>query len=165
MWEIDIKNQLFGIFAAVLLGVLLCALYDILRAQRKIFKAGIFTLSFTDILFWLLSAFVTFIYFLIFTNGEIRGYLLLCELSGFFLCRATFSKLFFKLFCLFFKLIKLVLSKTEWLLGLLSLKILKLCEKTLKILKKSAIYLKKLLKSASVLLYTKKDNCTDISEC
>ncbi len=164
MWEIDIENQLFGIGAALGLGAVLCMFYDILRSYRRVFKTGIIGVSAGDIFFWLVSAILTFTYFLIFTNGEIRGYLLLAELSGFILCRTTLSKLFYRVLGFVFKILKAVFSKIEGILSALADKILIFFEKILKILKKALNYLKKLLKSGRIMLYTKKDNSTENSE-
>jgi len=158
MWEIDIENQLLGIVAAIILGTVLCVLYDIFRSHRKIFKAGILLASVEDILFWLISAVFTFTYFLIFTNGEIRGYLLLCEFLGFILCRKTLSSFFYRLFGFIFKMLKIVFRKTEEILSILADKTFIFLKKILKILKKALNCLKKLLKSVRLMLYTKKNN-------
>lgn len=51
-----------------------------------------------DMFFWIVSAFVTFIFLLSRTNGEIRGYVLISMLLGFVIWRITLSKPLFYAF-------------------------------------------------------------------
>lgn len=55
-------------FYAVLVGVILGLLFDVFRVPRIIFSDKFFF----DFLFWLISTFVVFCYFLIFNSGALR---------------------------------------------------------------------------------------------
>ena len=122
MWEINSVSQISGSLFALLLGVLLSLTYDVIRALRKIgFKS--FVLVFLgDILFSFLSAIITFLFLLVFTNGAIRAYVLFFEVLGFLLCRITFSKIFLKILIMFFSYFKKTFAYISALLLLFSKK-------------------------------------------
>lgn len=158
MWEINVGDQSLTLLYSFALGVLLCVCYDFIRAMRKNGFNSFAAVFFTDIVFWIISGFVTFIFLMSRTNGEIRAYVLVSELLGFVLFRITLSR--FLLFAFAFAIGKVVavyakisglfysvFEKTESAL----LKILK------SLLKKSKIKLKsvkKLLKNRHKVLYT-----------
>lgn len=158
MWEINVGDQSLTLLYSFALGALLCVCYDFIRAMRKNGLNSFAAVFFTDIVFWIISGFVTFIFLMSRTNGEIRAYVLVSELLGFVLFRITLSR--FLLFAFAFAIGKVVavyakisglfysvFEKTESAL----LKILK------SLLKKSKIKLKsvkKLLKNRHKVLYT-----------
>ncbi len=162
MWEINISNQFLTLLYSICLGAILCFFYDFLRASRKTGFNSFIAVFITDILFWIISAFVTFIFLMSRTNGEIRGYVLVGQLIGFVISRLTVSRFILLFFVFLFNLIKnlnrllnkafnVVYSKTDKIL----LKIFKIIKKTLKTLIKS---IKKLLKNRHKLLYTNVNN-------
>lgn len=73
------------LFYAVLLGVLIGVLFDILRLPRLVFRDKFFF----DFLFWIISAIAVFCYLLIFNNGDIRAIFLLFIAMGFLLVTFT----------------------------------------------------------------------------
>ena len=112
MWEIENSHQTFSFAVCLLLGVIYCLLYDLLRAVRKIKPkndAGVFL---QDICYFILIAFLTFIIFVPLSNGEIRGYLLLAITIGFTVCYLTLSRLVVKFFTFLFSLIYNLSEKT-----------------------------------------------------
>lgn len=124
MWEININNQIITFGLSLCVGAVLCAIYDMLRAWRKVEFNSFMTVFITDIIFWVFSAFVTFIFLMARTNGEIRGYVILGALVGFMLFRISLSRfllivlnLLFRCFVKFkniiFKKIYFVYDKTE----------------------------------------------------
>ena len=159
MWEINIGGQALTFLYAVILGFMLCVFYDIIRALRKSGLNGNVSVFITDMLFWLVNTFITFMFLMATTNGQVRAFVLIAELSGFIICRLTLSRLLFPVFkflvCSFWMLLSKIsyysaigCSKIEQLLH--SAKVL-FC-KNFKIALKEV---KKLLKSVWQMLYTK----------
>ena len=157
MWEINVTNQVFTFLWSMCLGGLLCAIYDILRAMRKAGFDSFAAVFFTDIIFWVLSAFLTFIFLISRTNGEIRGYVLAGMLGGFGLFRISISRLLFPaisfLFINILKIKRLISKFINQFYTRFEALILKIWNSMLKFLKSA----KKLLKIGHKLLYTNKN--------
>lgn len=165
MWEIGVGDQLLTFLYSLIFGGILCIFYDVLRALRKCNLNSYVAVFISDFLFWVVSAFLTFIFLIARTNGEVRGYVLISQLLGFVLCRLTLSKLSFPILKLAFGFVSDLLKKTSdgiiafcVVLEQLLQHITKFMQK---ILKSVAQTLKKLLKNARKVLYTnenKKDS-------
>lgn len=157
MWEINISNQAQTFLFSMLFGVLMCLLYDVIRALNKN-GGGSVIIFFRDILFWIHGAILTFLFLLSRTNGEIRGYVLIASLIGFFICRVTLSKIFFPILALFFRAFKRGFFFIENIIEKFSDIIIRFFEylfvKNILFLKLIIKTLKKLLKSIRYLLYT-----------
>lgn len=162
MWEINITTQALTFLYAVILGALLCIFYDIIRAFRKAGLNGNISVFITDILFWLVNTFLTFVFLMATTNGQFRVFVLVAELIGFVICRLSLSKLLFP----FFKIILGAISKMFGIIsyysavGCFKIEQLlhsfnKLFRKNLKIALKEV---KKLLKNGWKMLYTNRNN-------
>lgn len=93
MWEISNALQAESFLAAVALGAALCLLYDLFRLDRMIFRRSTVAVVFADILFWVIAAFAVFCLLLLTTNGQVRGFVLLAVLVGFWIWRLTASRL------------------------------------------------------------------------
>lgn len=162
MWEIDLNGQTQTFAYSLCLGALACLFYDVIRAIRRVWRNSAVAVFFEDLLFWIISAFATFIFLMARTSGEIRGYVLACEFSGFILCRLTLSKPLFFLTVHFFKILSKIITFTNNCINVFYTKI----ELTLSVIL-GKIYVftgyliktaKKLLKKLHKLLYTKKSN-------
>lgn len=105
MWEIKNSIQIISFFAALVLGVIISLCYDILRAVRKCGKNSFWAVLVTDIFFSFLSAVVTFLFFMVFTSGQIRFYVIFAEGLGFCICRVSISIIWLKV--LMFSIIKM----------------------------------------------------------
>jgi len=161
MWEISISDQIFTSLYSVCLGIILCVCYDILRSFRRAISSGDIAIFLGDILYFTVSAFVVFIFLLARTNGEIRGYVLLCTLAGFVLFRVTLSSFIvmpitflLSLIVRGLRLAGFYILRFLFCLGEYFMRFLKISQK------KSASALKtlkKLLKSIRQLLYTKQN--------
>lgn len=157
MWEINNYNQTITFLLSLCLGALFCALYDIIRAARKVCLNSFWAVTFTDIFIWIFYAFLTFIFLIARTNGEIRGYVLAGALLGFILFRISISRLLFPALRFVFVKIAFVIKKISGCIDWFYLKsetLLLNCGKSAFKIFKSA---KKLLKNAVKLLYTKKN--------
>lgn len=157
MWEISNFNQTITFLLSLCVGGLFCALYDIIRAARKVCLNSFLAVQITDILLWAVYAVVTFIFLISRTNGEIRGYVLVGEALGFLLFRISLSRLLFPTLKFIFLTASKISKKIGGFLSNFYIKfeslILKLGKSLFKIYKSA----KKLLKNVRRLLYTNKN--------
>jgi len=105
-----------------------------------------------DVLYFILSSMITFIFLLSRTNGEIRGYVILFEIVGFLTFRAIFSKYIIVLITGFFCLVNRCFTAFEKHTTYIFRKIF---EKAFKMNKITVYFIKKLLKNAKEVLYNK----------
>lgn len=91
MWEINIGSQAQGFLYSLVLGGLLCLVYDVIRALRLTGKSGAVAVFFEDIIFWLICTFTVFCFLMGVTGGQVRGYVLFGALAGFLAFRFTVS--------------------------------------------------------------------------
>lgn len=74
-------------------GILVAALYDLIRALRRVFLHGTGMIALEDLLFWLTAGFWTFCFLFQNTDGVIRGYIAAGFLLGAVLYHVTISDL------------------------------------------------------------------------
>ena len=101
--EISISEQALEFLAACLLGGILGGVYDLFRIARLAFSNRWLITLVEDLLFWLLSAVVTFLFLLLFSEAQVRLYLLIGELLGFTVY--------------YFSIGSLVMKLSKWLIG------------------------------------------------
>ena len=94
--RLDFSNfwQIQTLGYAVLVGVILCLSYDVIRFFNKLTKPSALVLAIVDVAYWIYAAVVTFCFFMLFSKGVIRLYAYFGFFVGFFVCRITLSKLF-----------------------------------------------------------------------
>ena len=162
MWELKSSTQVFTFLAAVILGGILCVIYDVFRALRSCQKNSSVTVAVEDIVFWVFSSITTFILFLAGTNGEVRFFVILGEILGFVVIRLTFSRVIYKFFLFLVNVINALFCKIYSIYILFLKRILILYKRFFAFLRKKAENMlklrKKLLKNNIELLYTKTDN-------
>lgn len=93
MWEINSYSQYLCFLYSVLIGGIIGVIYDFFKIDRILFKRSILFIIFEDILFWVISAFIFYSFSIVFSNGQVRGYLLIGCLCGFFTYKLTVSRL------------------------------------------------------------------------
>lgn len=105
------NNQayLFAIF--VLNGLLIGILFDIFRILRKSFKTSDFVTYIEDIIFWILTGFMTLYFIFSYNNGEIRLYIFLGIAIGILLYMLTISQYIIKFSVKVITFIKTIISK------------------------------------------------------
>ncbi len=69
-----IRKETVVFFLSIAHGIGLTALYDLLRALRRVFRHGTVAVSAEDFIFWMAAGFLTFCLAFSETNGVIRGY-------------------------------------------------------------------------------------------
>ncbi len=152
MWEINNSLQLLSFARALILGVIICLVYDILRAYRRAYDYSVIGIFIQDVIFSVVAAFVVFLFLLGVTNGEMRGYVFLGITMGFLISRLTLSRIWFAF-------LKWIFSKIKVVFSLVSSCVYKSFDKieayVLIFFKKSRKTIKKLLKIQGKMLYTK----------
>ncbi len=151
MWEISNLLQTQDFLRSIALGVVLCIFYCVFAALRKAGLNSTISVFFEDLIFLIIVSPICFLFLLATTNGEVRMYVLIGALVGFFLFKFTLFKLLLFLFSDFFIyfykgyswVISLFLQISGCFCGCFS----KIFSKTLKILKKPLNTLKKGLKN------------------
>ncbi|MBE6782300.1 MAG: hypothetical protein E7540_06260 [Ruminococcaceae bacterium] len=103
MWEIDLQGQIYTLILSLVTGAVFCLVFDIYSFFRLRFKLKPSLVFLFDILSCAFLGFYDFCFFLSRSNGEIRGYVLLGQLLGFFICRVTVSKIFNLILLVIFK--------------------------------------------------------------
>ncbi len=140
MWEIDISLQVLFFLRSILLGMIYCLFYDILRGFRRVFSYSDWAVSLQDLFYFLIITPTAFLFLLAATNGEVRFYILFGIAIGFTIFRLTVSRvliLFLKLiisviyksFTAFFNFISGVIQKIKGFIAKKSKKIKKLLKK------------------------------------
>lgn len=82
--EMTNGQQLNELFLSCGMGFLLGAYYDLFRVIRLVMRPGKRAIFFQDVFFFLSSAVVTFLFSLSVMDGELRFYLFLGLIAGFF---------------------------------------------------------------------------------
>lgn len=88
-----IVEQVYIFFYAVLAGVIIAFLYDVLRIKRRAIKTNVVILSIEDIIYWLLSAIIVFLTVYNSNDGQMRGFIFLGNILGVALYLSVFSRL------------------------------------------------------------------------
>lgn len=86
---LSLTNQAYMFFVSIIIGMIIGLIFDFFRLLRKIFNHKNKFVYIEDILFWLISTFISFYILLHKNNLEFRFYLLLGILLGlvfYFLC-------------------------------------------------------------------------------
>lgn len=162
MWEISVYNQILTFAWSLLLGAIWCFTYDIICSMRRVYVWARWVVFISDVLLWVIYAFVTFIFLISRTNGEIRSYVLLGEILGFLVFRIVVSRFVVMFFVFIFKKVKKICN---WLKRVFYAAFEKLEQIVLKSLQNTSNFLimtvktaKKLLQYIHKLLYTKRNN-------
>lgn len=157
MWEINTKSQLLTCLISFVFGCLVCAFYDIFRAYRKTNKCSFFGVFVSDVFFWVVTAFFTFLLLFARTGGSIRGYVLLSALSGFLACRFTISKILLKIYCFLFLIIKKIFNTAVRAETAFALLLCGFFDRISAFVKVNYLLIKKCLKNRYKVLYNKKN--------
>ena len=161
MWEISVSSQAQTFIYALLLGAILCFIYDLIRATRFLGADSFVAVFIGDVFFWLVSAITVFIFLVATTNGEIRGYVLWSSAVGFLLYRFTIGKIAFKpiraLFCFIARLIKNASNILARFCLFIEKYLNQFFVNVIVFLKAVLAAIKKVLKNVHCLVYTNRD--------
>ncbi len=81
--EITVSTQVMQFLMTCVIGIILGAFYDLFRILRIAFCHGKILLFVEDLLFWIISAVVTFFVMLNVVDGRVRFFAVLGEILGF----------------------------------------------------------------------------------
>ncbi len=109
--QADIWEQAATCGYALLLGVVLCLIYDSFRIHRILKHPKRLVVFGEDILFFAGAAVLVFCFLVIRCDGELRLYVLACSLLGSILFRCSLNKKIFKFRLFAAKKIQKVLTK------------------------------------------------------
>ncbi len=107
---LTITEQTLVFLYSLLLGVLLCAIYDVFRIIRIAFGGKTITVFIEDIVFSIIALVLTFVFVIAFNNGELRFFVLIGEFLGFVFYYFTVGKLTMFFSKAIIKLIKRLIS-------------------------------------------------------
>ena len=153
MWEIDLANQTTSFLLSAALGVILCIIYDVFRSYRKVKLPSVIAVFVQDVVFFALSAVLTFLLLIATTKGQIRAYVFLGIIIGFAVCRISLSIIIFKVLVWLFKKCKSLLRLIN---GIFSRCFLFLCDKFKVLLNKTVEIFKNMFFSCKKLLHKTK---------
>lgn len=108
MWEISSYGQSLCFLYSMAVGGILGLIYDFFKIDRIVFKRGNIFVFLQDILFWIIATVIFFSFSVVFSNGQIRAYLLFGSFLGFLIYRLTFSKIIILISIPFKKIINIV---------------------------------------------------------
>jgi hypothetical protein len=146
MGYINVSYQAATLGLSIVLGVVLCLLYDLVRALHKICIKGFFEVLVCDVVYFGISAVITFCFLIIRCQGEVRLFVLVGQLVGFVALRLTVSRFVLKVFIL---ILSFIFRAFEFIGSTL----VAFLKKLKNFFKKMLIYAKKLLQPKCKLLY------------
>lgn len=175
LYSLSLAQQTKGFLLALGMGFILGVLYDILRIIRISISRGKVGVIICDVVFCALACFCTFLFCLTVNEGEIRLYLVLGEVAGFFTYYFSLGAIIFacseKIIDFIKKLFRsvfgVILFPFKWVFRIIRKVINKLLEKSRKNGKKLKNKSNFLLKVNKLLLYNlfvKKRNLVDGEE-
>ena len=94
---------MYALIALIICGSATGLIFDIFRAMRAAGKNGVLITVFGDVLFWIISMYMTARCLWIFNNGEIRLFEILGFVFGLFLYILLLEKVILKIFTFVFK--------------------------------------------------------------
>lgn len=92
----SILSQAFTFTLGLGLGFLLCVLYDFFRVVRLCHKPGRISALIQDLLFWTMTAFLTFILLMVRADGQLRIFIFTAQIIGFIIARKSISVVIIK---------------------------------------------------------------------
>lgn len=161
-----VGTQVQAFLLSLGIGIVIGILYDLFRILRLCFTDWKPVVLIQDLLFWSVSAVLSFLFVFVVNNGEFRGFLAFGELVGFALYYFTLGALVYKISGwlvhgikkIFGWFVKGLLFPFRKIYLVLSPKVRKMCKSTKKNVKKSTTKCKFSLKRNRVLLYNKSIN-------
>lgn len=90
-------SQCLTVIYSLALGIFLGIFYDIFRVLRLLISPKNLSVFIQDVIYFLISGFVTFLFVLIFNYGESRFYILAGEALGWILYHVSLGDLVYKM--------------------------------------------------------------------
>lgn len=172
LYSLSLAQQTKGFLLALGMGFLLGILYDLIRIIRISISRGKAAVIICDIIFCAVACICTFLFCLTVNEGEIRLYLVLGEVAGFFVYYFSLGAVIFSysekiidfIKGLFKSVFGVILFPFKWIFGKIRKvfnKLLKKSRKNSKKLKNKSNFLLKVNKLLLYNLFVKKHNPVD----
>lgn len=123
--EFSLASQTVYFLYSILFGLILSALYDVVRVLRFSGFTKVWQIILTDILYFFLCAFLTFLFALPFNKGSVRYFVIFGEAVGFVLYRYTLGEVMASVYCFIIRLIHKIFEKSLKIVLFFSNKLLK----------------------------------------
>ncbi len=105
------NNQAYLFALFIVNGILIGILFDIFRILRKTFKTSDFITYIEDIIYWIITGFLTLFFIFRYNNGEIRLYIFVGIILGGLMYMLTLSKYIVKFSVIITTAIKNIIIK------------------------------------------------------
>ena len=105
------ENENIFLFYALLMGIFITFIYDILRIIRRVIPHGTLLVSLEDIVFWIYCGVKVFLLMYHESNGTLRWFAILGALVGMILYKKTISPFFVKYVSLLLQKILHIMGK------------------------------------------------------
>lgn len=107
-----IRNQASVLLDSVFIGMVIMAMYDVLRLFRRIFKHKRFLRDFEDFIFWIIGGFIVFSLVYSRNSGNIRWFIIGGVVFGAYIYYISFGSFLVKYMARYInKIINIVLKK------------------------------------------------------
>ncbi len=100
------EGQLYVALYFAIVGAALCLLYDVFRIKREFFGSARLIVFFDDFVYMLICALVIVVGILKINSGNVRWYETVFACAGFFLYRATVSRVVIAFFFMLSRMLK-----------------------------------------------------------
>ncbi len=127
--NISSEIQINFFVLSLLLGVLLCVVFDFFRVLRLIGLNGKISVFIEDMLFFIITAFCIFAFYMKITDGKFRLIVPVSALLGFVIYRVTIGKL---LFFIIKKIVNVIIKIINFVYKNITLKVFKFISKAIK---------------------------------
>ena len=123
--EFSLATQTVYFLYSILFGIILSAVYDIVRVIRFMGFTKLWQIILSDVVYFFICAVLTFLFSLPFNNGSVRYFVLFGEAVGFILYRFTLGEVMAKVYCFLIRIIRRIFKKSLEILIFFSNKLLK----------------------------------------
>lgn len=121
----SLADQTVYFLYSLLFGVMLSALYDVVRIFRFMGFTKLWQIILTDILYFFVCAVLTVLFALPFNKGSVRYFVLFGEAVGFIVYRFTLGEKMAVVYCFIIRLVRKLAQKSLKYLLIFSNKVLK----------------------------------------
>ena len=151
MSTLSVADQTTYFLCSIVLGLILGALYDLLRAVRMLVRARGVSVAVTDVVFFTVCGVITSLFALPFNKGDVRAFIIFGEAVGFLAYRLTLGSVMGKFYSHLARFLRTFLQKIykisekifDLLLKVISILVYNIHEVVDKSLNKSASVIKK----------------------
>lgn len=123
--EFSLASQTVYFLYSILFGVILSALYDVVRVLRLSGFTKLWQIVLTDIMYFVFCALLTFLFSLPFNKGSVRYFVIFGEAVGFILYRYTLGEVMTSVYRFLIRLIHKIFEKSLKIVMFFSNKLLK----------------------------------------